>query len=306
MSEKEVQFPYNLEDLFLDWKHKVELKQLGLPHVKKHFKKKFIAIQIDGLSYDMLEKLLHMPQCRFIRSLIVDRHFYVSRYNCGLPADTPSSLAGILYGNRKEAIGFRSIDKKHKRFQSYASPDFCWHIEKSLKKKKGVLKEGSAYVLSFSGGAERTFLTMSTLIHKAPLKRFKESNILILMLLNPFVLGKVILSSVAELLLELYDSFLSFLNRIFIAKEKKVAFHLVFPFKRFIFQGIVMEMQRIGAVLDMKRGVPRIYTNLHAYDDVLHRRGLSSKAALRTLKQIDRLIMRIYNMKPAKYDFYLF
>jgi hypothetical protein len=304
MPEKEL-FPYNLESLFLDWKHKVELKQLGLPHVKKGFKNKFIAIQIDGLSYDMLEKLLHTPQCKFIRSLIVDRHFYVSRYNCGLPADTPSSLAGILYGNRKELIGFRSIDKKRKIFNSFASPDYCWEVERSLSKKKGALDEGSAYTLCFSGGADRTFLTMSTLTKKAPLKRIKESNIVILMLLNPFIVAKVLISSVAELLLELYDSLASFLHRIFIVKEKKIAFHLAFPFKRFFFQGVAMEMQRIGAVLDMKRGVPRIYTNFHAYDDVLHRRGLNSKAALRTLKQTDRLIKKIYNRKPEDYDFYI-
>jgi hypothetical protein len=306
MNKKEAHpFPFNLEEQLIEWKHKIELEQLGLPKVKKKFKKKFIILQIDALPFYMVEKYLNRPCLKFIRSLITDKHYYISRYNCSIPSDTPTVLAGMLYGNSDQVIGFRSADKRRRKIMTFANPYVAQETEQRLKKKKGILTEGSAFVSMYSGGAKRTFLTMSTLASKRGIRRLKESNIIVLMLLNPLVLLRVIYYSVIEFFLELYDTLRSFLHRVFVVREKKASFKLIHPFRRFIYQGIVMELQRIGAVLDMKRGVPRIYLNFHAYDDVLHRRGIESKAALRVLKQIDETIRKIHRHTPKDYDIYV-
>ncbi|MBU0461027.1 MAG: alkaline phosphatase family protein, partial [Nanoarchaeota archaeon] len=296
----------NLEKRLTNWRHKIALHHADLQQTKGRFKKKFIAVQIDALPYDVLMSVLNTPSCRFIRSVITDKHYFISKYNCGLPSDTPTVLAGMFYHASDEAVGFRSLDKKNKRFLSFANPMVAYEMELRLKKRnKGVLREGSCYLTTYTGDAKSTFLTMSTLTSLPSLKRIKESNVALMMMLNTFVLIKIAYLSVTEFLLEFYDSFWSFMHRVFVVKEKKARFRIIYPFRRFLYQGIVMEMQRIGALIDMKRGVPRIYLNFHAYDDMIHRRGMKSRAALRVLKQIDDTIKRIYKKKPDDYDFYI-
>jgi Type I phosphodiesterase / nucleotide pyrophosphatase. len=71
---------------------------------------------------------------------------------------------------------------------------------------------------------------------------------------------------------------------------------------------IFKEIETFGAIMDISRGVPSIYSDYIGYDELSHHRGPYSYSALRTLKAIDR---KIYHINKAvlkserKYDIFI-
>ena len=83
-------------------------KKLGLKNLKT--RKKFIIAHIDGLSYELLQYCMDKRITPFIRKLTSD--YNLTSYNCGLPSNTPSFQANVLYGSNKNIPGLNFFDKK--------------------------------------------------------------------------------------------------------------------------------------------------------------------------------------------------
>ncbi|MBW2967050.1 hypothetical protein KY362_01045, partial [Candidatus Woesearchaeota archaeon] len=138
-------------------------KHLKLEKVKSG-KKKFIIIQIDALSHEVLQHYLKKGGCNYIRHLMEKEGYHLTRYNCGIPSGTPAAQAGIMYGANNMVPGFRFVDKKAKRQWSFGHPNHVKHFERDhFTKRKGILKDGSSYSNHFTGDAKRSILTMSTI-----------------------------------------------------------------------------------------------------------------------------------------------
>lgn len=260
--------------------------------------KRFVALQFDGLSYRKLMEASHKGYCPFLTSLM-KKGYNVSRYNCGLPSNTPFAQAGIMYGHNEQIPGFTFVDKRMKLELKIRNPVHTYIMEKEyLSKHKGILLNGMSYVNLFSGGANYSRLTTSTLYNK---RLYLKQLDPMLMLLNPLVLTKVLyngLRSSVSVLDYLYEKFCGTVSKLSGASDFK--YNLTRLFSSVLFE----ELETQAVIKSMKKGTPRIYATYNGYDENSHHQGPASPAAFQSIKAIDARIRKIFENK-SDYDIYI-
>ncbi|MBU1974890.1 MAG: alkaline phosphatase family protein [Nanoarchaeota archaeon] len=249
--------------------------------------KKFLAIQLDGLSYRKLEEASHKGFCPNMTNLM-NNGYKAHKYNCGLPSNTPFAQAGIMYGKNDHIPGFTFVDKKIKKEFKVRNPLNTTLMEHLyLNGPKGILENGRSYVNLFSGGAEYSRLTTSKLMDKKWM--FKQFDIL-LMLGNPKVAAKVgynTAKSASTFFEYLYEKSASIINNRSVTSDFK--YNVTRLFSSVIFE----ELETDAVIRDMKKGTPYIYITYNGYDENSHHQGPSSPAAFKAVKTIDNKIGKI-------------
>ena len=267
-------------------------------------KKGFVILQIDGLSYVALKKALSLNLMPKLKKMINSGDYLLDDYFTGVPSDTPFFQAGLLYGNNDDIPGFRWIERETGEEIIFKKPESAGHIEERLAKKNlGLLKGGSSYVNLFSGGASRSTFTLSTFsIRYLFKKKVRNFDIFIVFVFHIFTFLKTFFYVFFEALLEIQEKIQD------IAKKREVRPEGFFPFARAMTNVIFKEIETFGAIMDISRGVPSIYSDYIGYDELSHHRGPYSYSALRTLKAIDRKIHDINKAilkSERKYDFFI-
>ncbi|MBS3136824.1 alkaline phosphatase family protein [Candidatus Woesearchaeota archaeon] len=270
--------------------------------VKSLYKKKLVIIQIDGLSYDDLIFCMNDGYAPFLKKLINEQQYFLKQYNPGLVSTTPVIQAGILYGDNNDVAGFRFVDKERKKAVSLESPLDAFYLENTYyKDKKGLLADyGSSYFNHFSGTAERSMFTMSTLWKQSKLQKLKQTDLLLIFLANPLRIVKVAYLAAYEIIIEHLEGVWRGIVAFF--KWKRAKIPLVYSLVRMNMNVICRELATLGTIIDMSRDTPIIYTNYIGYDEVSHHRGPSNKSVYRIVRAIDRNIKRIWNKKPSEYE----
>jgi hypothetical protein len=169
--------------------------------------------------------------------------------------------------------------------------------------KRGILHDGASYSNHFSGSASHSIFTMSTMTKDKHFRRIKESTLWLFLLLDPFSASRVLYYSLAELVIELFSVLGYPFMKLF--SRKKGIFRFWIPFRRLLMNSVLAEIITLGSVIDIKRGVPRIYTNYINYDDIAHFRGPNSVSAYLMVRALDRRIQRIVNSAGDDYDIYI-
>jgi hypothetical protein len=248
----------------------------------------FIGIQIDGLGYYVLKGALGRRYTPFLRKLVRRRGFKLHRYRVGLPATTPASQSGILYGDNWDIPGFRWYEKDTRSLNITKSAAVCAQVEKRIRGRSrgGVLRHGSSYCNMFSGDAENATLTLSTITESRPSK-LRWTDALIFLLLYLGVVARILVLSLWETMIELYDHLSAMQN------GRPVRDEGVFPLVRVFTNVVFREIATQGCLIDIYRGVPFVYLNFSGYDEVAHHRGPNSIYAKLVLRSIDAQVRRI-------------
>ncbi len=280
-------------------------KYLGLAKIYKKFNKKFLIIEIDGLSYPAFRYAMKKGWMPFLKKLHL-HGFKIQPYFCGLPSNTFASQAGIFYGKNDSLPGFKFVDKKELRRYSFLQIRHVKHLEeKYYKDSFGILQNGTAITTSFSGGAPKTILTLSKILEETDPSKLGFYRYLTYYTLNPFFLSRVLYYSIKDFLIEIKENIYDILKHF--VKGKKIN-HLfrypLFPFKRIFCNTIFKELSVFGTIMEMYRNIPYIYLSLIGYDELGHFRGPYSHSAKSNLVAIDRAIKRIYRYTQG-YDIYI-
>ncbi len=280
---------------------KRRLKLQDLPHQHK----KFIIVQVDGLSYSLLHELCGTRYLPFLTKLL--KSYHVSRFDPGYPSTTPFVQAGIMYNENSNIPGFRFLDKKNKKEYVMGTAESARAIEDEISgKNNGILRGGTSIGNIFCGGATRSIITVAHL-YKTETGQKNLRDILALIILNPWATMKVIFSSTIEFCVELYESLLDIIKGILYNKHFNWPFIFpYFPFFRTFINATVREISTETALLEMQRNVPYIYLTYGGYDWISHYRGPNSLSAFTLLKGIDADLRRLYRVaRKNDYDVYV-
>jgi len=280
-------------------KKKFKLKDIPSSH------KKFIILQIDGLSYSLLQKLRRTRFVPFLKKLL--RLYHITKFDPGYPTTTPFVQAGIMYNDNTNIPGFRFLDKKAQRSYNCSVADDARALEEELQKRNfGILTGGSSIGNIFCGDAERSILTVAHL-YKTETGRKSLRDIVVLILLHPFPTLRVIVSSVSEFCIEIWESCVEVVHSLFRGKHFNWPFfYPFFPVFRTFINATVREVCTQSAFLEMDRGVPAIYVTFGGYDWISHYRGPESLSAFHLLRQIDADVRKLYKKaRKEGYDFYV-
>ncbi len=283
-------------------KKKLKLKDVS-PSITQ---KKFIIVQIDGLSYSLLQKLRETRFIPFLSELL--QEYSISKYDPGYPTTTPFVQAGLLYNDNHNIPGFRFMDKKTHRFFNCGLSEDALFLEGELEKKdNGVLRGGTSIGTIFCGQALRSILTVSH-IYKTENGTKNARDIVSLIFLNPLQTLRVIWVSIVEFFIEWYDSLVEIVTSILNGKHFNWPFIFpYFPFFRTFINATAREICTQTGLLDMDRNVPYIYVAYGGYDWISHYRGPNSLSAFHLLNDIDVDTRKLYKLaKKNGYDFYVY
>lgn len=249
-----------------------------------------ILIQIDGLSHQEFDVALSRNELPFIQHLINAEHYQFHSFYSGLPASTPAVQAELFYGVKCAVPAFSFRDAATGKIVRMLEHEAAVQVQDTLDKngKHALLKDGSAYVDIFTGGATEAHYCSSAL-GWGPALRSANPIIVVLFLASNFyscVRTGVLL--LLEFIIAVSDFFRGMTTGFDFVKELK------FIPTRVGICIVLRELAVIGAKIDISRGLPVIHINFLGYDEQAHRRGPKSLFAHWSLKGIDDAIKRIY------------
>jgi hypothetical protein len=264
-------------------------------------RRRFLIIQIDGLSKEVFESALQRGVIPNTARLIGSRRFVRRTMSVGLPSSTPAFQAAAMYGIKPDIPGFHYYDKHAQREIHFPAPGAADFVEtRHAAGRRGILEGGSCYGCVFTGGAENSLLTFARLMKPTraglPLLRLGPS-----MVLLGWVIAKCMWLTVVELL--------RFLLRL--PSDPGIASPegLRWLGLKIVFSVWARELFTLSVSADLYRGVPAVYVNYLDYDVFAHAFGPTHRSAMRALRRIDnalgQLIRIVDRLPELEYDLYI-
>lgn len=270
-------------------KYEALARQMGWPEMAPDGRRGFIAIQIDGLSYDHLLEAMDQGYLPYLRRLVREEGWHLTPWYCGLPSTTPAVQAAILFGNREGIPGFRWYDKRERVAFVAKRPAQVQALQERLRAGRvGILVGGSSYGNMFDGDADLALFTLSSIHPRLFLEAVRGIGLLLIFLLSPLRLLRVFWLTVTGYLRALTWKLAATLRR-----RPARSYGFLSPLLAAAVNALFTEVQTFGIILDIYRGVPSIYANYNAYDEVAHSFGPTDPAAFSILRDIDRRIGQI-------------
>ena len=244
-----------------------------------------VIVQIDGLAGGVLEFAVRTGLMPTLARWLRRGSHRVVPWECALPSQTSASQAGLLYGDNFDIPAFRWYEKDARRLMVSNRPADAAEISRRLSRGRGLLSpEGSSVSNLLSGDAERSALTISAL--GVPERRGLRSADVLAYFLDPYTVSRALLMSVWEILVELWQAHRAQVRDV----QPRIDRGGAFPVLRAVACVLLRDLTTALVLEDLYRGVPVIYTDYVAYDELAHHAGPERPEALNTLAEIDRQI----------------
>ena len=253
-------------------------------------RRRFVVIQIDGLSHANLLRGLARGYLRETGRLIRRAELRAFRIPVGLPTSTPAFQAGLMYGGPVDIPAFEFLDKRTGEYLWFPRPWVAAQVEAAhAAGRRGIMEGGRTYGCVFGGGAEDTVLTFAHLLR--PAARWGRLGVrarLFPFLLLAWVTAKILVATVLETA--------GWLART--ARDVSLGRPLSSPKRslvRLMISGWLRELFTLSVTADVYAGVPALYVNFVDYDVPAHALGPEHRTAFRALREVDASIRDIWN-----------
>lgn len=247
-----------------------------------------ILLQIDGFAFQQLQKAIDEGRMPFVRRLFKREKYEAFPMYSGQPATTPAVLAELFYGVPQAVPSFSFRDHRSGQVVEMLQPEIAATIQSELEARgDGLLKNGSAYCDIYSGGAAESQFCPANMTWEAMSEASSWRKAAIALLNFPALL-RIILQTLAECGISIAQILKSRLGR------RELSYELTFLPRRIIGHVLIRELTAIAAEVDATRGLPVMHANLLGYDELAHRRGPDSRFAHQGLRDIDRVVQRIW------------
>lgn len=265
-------------------------------------------LQVDGLSSRRLLQALARGDMPNLARWLQSGQARLRTIRAASPPSTPVFTAGLLYGARGGVPGFGWYDRALGRQVRMDLAEDVRALEPALAgDRRPLLDGGTSYGTIWPGGAADAFFNVVLFNYGATTTGKLVRNAydkLLSTAAGAVIAGKVASRFVLELGVGLWD-FLRWCRRI-----RSTRFEWRFLYMRLFVSVVMRDVSTQGAVLDILRGVPRIFVDYLGYDEYAHRRGPDSELALYNLGGIDAAIGRILAAVRAapeyNYDVFVF
>jgi putative membrane protein len=263
-----------------------------------------IMIEIDGLSRNALEQAINSGYMPVLERWLKSGSFRLTTWSCGLPSQTSSSQAGILYGRNEDIPAFRWYEKKSQQMMISNRPWTASQIHQRVSDGTGLLAaDGSSLTNLVSGDAPNSAMTMSSLLDGAGAMR-QRSYGYYLLFLNPYSFTRTLILVVWEVIREIAQRIRQWARRSTTPHTRGGSF----PILRALSNVFIRDLNLYLLIEDMLGGTPIVYSTFLGYDVVAHHVGPLHHDALRTLKQFDEgldALERALVRSPRPYEFLL-
>ncbi len=265
-----------------------------------------VLLEIDGLSFQRMQTAVRRGLLPNVAQLLFSGTHRLSHYDCGLPSQTSSAQAGIMYGDNNDIPAFRWYLKDEGRMMVSNNFGDAYELNARYAHGRGLLRGGTSINNLMSGDARKSLLTMSLLSDAPDNVEKRSSEDLYLLLMNPYLFLRALLLMLADIGLELLQALR---QRLRDEQPRINRLANAYPFLRGGSNVVLREISTYAVMMDIVRGSPAIYTTYFGYDEIAHHAGPDSSDALRSLKAIDHSIGRIIEVAlrkaPRPYDLFI-
>src|SRR2546425_12315216 len=106
--------------------------------------RRFLIVQIDGLSRAVLDQALASRRMRFLKRLLRRHGHRVQPMSVGLPTSTPAFQMAAMYGVRPDIPGFHYHEKRRREEVYFPSAGVAAPVERALAAGLRVIVLGGA------------------------------------------------------------------------------------------------------------------------------------------------------------------
>jgi hypothetical protein len=260
----------------------------------------FVFIQLDGVSWSVLDWQLKAGNLPNIARLLDEEGYNLRSWRTQLPSTTPASQAGILLGSNEGIPAFRWYEKDRGQFVVANKPEHAALIEKRLSNGKGLLADNGVSVGNlFSGDAATNIMVMSKLHgDRASLMTMHDFTSYFS---SPLGFMRAVILSVGEMAKEVYQARRAEAQKI----TPRIKRHMSYILLRSATNVFLRSLQTTIVIQNMIKGVNSIYVDYLDYDEIAHHAGFArpeSLAALSGLDQVVGLISRARVYAPRPYE----
>jgi uncharacterized membrane protein YvlD (DUF360 family) len=260
-----------------------------------------IFIEVDGLGHSTLLRAMQDGYMPSVRRLMRLGTHHLAGWDCGLPSQTSSVQAGILFGTNFDIPGFRWFDKTAGRMVQCNDPADVARIEQRVSRGAGLLREGGVSICNmFTGDADRSVATLSTLNPAEQVR--KSSSLYFPYFVYPYNFTRTLTLIGSELVIERWQGW----RQRFRNEFPRVSRGGSFPILRAASTVFQRELGTYTLMSEMFAGAPIAYITYSGYDVVAHHAGPERSDAMRVLRSVDRrvaLLLRCAREAPRAYHF---
>ncbi len=257
-------------------------------------KKGIVMLEIDGLSYPRLQQAMEKGYMPFLKDLVDSGKYILRPYDCGVPSQTSSCQAGIMFGRNENICAFRWYDKKNHKVYTSSNSGNANEMEKMLfpdGNPTGILDNGLSVNNIISGNAEENILTISQIRPKSREEQKKRDRDLYRLSIRPYLLTKALILTVLDAISEV----ISYLWDCIRKKEPRLnRMHKFYPIVRGGTNILLREISAAMIVDAVASGREAMYTTFIGYDEIAHHSGPDSAGAYHALTGIDTAIRKIF------------
>jgi hypothetical protein len=290
----------SLDDLALSFQHAIDrlVRRLRHGRAPAPTRRRFLIVQIDGLSRAVLDQALASGRMPFLARLVGRHGYRLEPMAVGLPSSTPAFQMAAMYGVRPDIPGFHYYDRARRADIHFPRPGHAALVEgRHAAGRRGILHGGSAYGCVFTGGADNDLYTFARLTR--PTGRG------VLCALSPFVVaGWVLVKSLLRTAVELGRAVLRFVAHPVGSGPGWRWLTIQLGLSVWVRGFFTLAVSR-----DVYAGVPAVYVNYLDYDVAAHAFGPRSRRALGSLRRVDRAIRQIWRVLRRvpghQYDLYV-
>jgi hypothetical protein len=263
--------------------------------------RRFVIVQIDGLSERLLRVALDRGRLPFLARLLERDALALHGFPVGLPTSTAAFQARLMYGRRADIPAFEFLDKRTGEYRWFPQPWTASAVEAAAQVGDcpGIMRGGRTYGGIFAGQAEDSVFTFSHLLR--PSRGWGTLGVRA-MLVPSVILGWVTAKLAAATVVEGARGLAYALRR-----------RRTPPAGQPLPERLMLEWCRslftLGITTDVYGGAPALFVDYIGYDVTAHALGPGHPAAFRQLRRIDRAIREIWRavhrVPELRYDLFV-
>ncbi|MFQ6058813.1 MAG: phage holin family protein [Anaerolineae bacterium] len=265
-----------------------------------------VILEIDGLSYGRMQRAIEQGLVPTVRQMIEEGSHVLAKWDCGLPSQTSSCQAGIMYGDNFDIPAFRWYLKDQGRMVVSNRPGDAEAINARYARGHGLLRHGSSINNLIAGDAKYSLFTLSMLGQADAIRQKRRVEDFYLFWLNPYVFARSLVLTLWDILVEMGQTIRQWLRD---EHPRINRWHGAYPLLRAITNVLMRDVATFLVIQDVIRGVPAIYATYVGYDEVAHHAGPDTADAMNTLRHLDDQIRRIQRViqreAPRPYDLFI-
>ncbi|OLS96381.1 hypothetical protein BJF90_11190 [Pseudonocardia sp. CNS-004] len=270
-----------------------------------------LLLQVDGLGIDTLRRAVRDGDMPALARLLDDGSHRLTGWHTDWSSQTGASVCGILHGRNEDIIGFRWYEKDRDHVMVCSNPEDAAEIERRHSDGRGLLAvNGAARASLFTGDAEHTSLTMSTLPLVSGAGRRGRGHDGVgagyyAYFANPANALRTVVAALVDIGREISAS----VRQHRAGVRPRVKRGGFYPLARAGTTVVARDVVVSAIIQDMLAGRAVVYADFLGYDEVGHHSGVERFDSLAVLRGIDQQIGRLHRatqLAPRRYQVVVF